>query len=172
MRAKKSFTRIIIITMMSFLIFACRNEQENKANRTSSDTVDTAKTISSASKTLTLPFIAVVDSNTTRIELQANPQKSKVPLNKEELAEALNIKYPEIKLELGKTSHDTLLVNIPSATFLTQQMGTTGALTYLAEATYAFTDLANIKVVNFVFKEGDHAVPGPYTRKSFNTKNI
>ncbi|WP_134088410.1 hypothetical protein [Olivibacter sp. XZL3] len=172
MKTKKSIKRIAFILFTSVAILACRNEEGNKEEQRATRTTDTDKDLSETSKTLTLPFIAVVDSTTTRVELQENPQKSKIPLNKEELAEALNIKYPEIKLEIGKTSHDTLSVSIQNATFLTQQMGTTGALTYLAEATYAFTDLANINVVNFLFKEGDHAMPGPYTRKSFNTKNI
>ncbi|MEH6306044.1 hypothetical protein RYH73_10355 [Olivibacter sp. CPCC 100613] len=169
MEVKRSFITIVSVIIASFLIIACQNEQ---GNTHTSDSDGTETTTSSAIKTLTLPFIAVVDSNTTRIALQENPEKSQIPLNKEELAEALNIKYPEVKIELGAVNHDTLSVKIPNATFLTQQMGTTGALTYLAEATYAFTDRTNIHVVNFVFKEGDHAVPGFYTRKSFNTKNI
>lgn len=172
MKTKKSIKRIAFILFASISILACRNEEGNRQEQQAARSTDTDKHISATTKTLTLPFIAVVDSVTTRIELQENPQKSQIPLNKEELAEALNIKYPEIKLEIGEVSQDTLSVSISDATFLTQQMGTTGALTYLAEATYAFTDLANINVVNFLFKEGDHAMPGPYTRKSFNTKNI
>lgn len=166
-----SFKRIFFIALASLLIVNCQNERTNSDEK-QSPREESNKTNSTTAKTLTLPFIAVVDSTSNLIALEENPQKSSIPLNKEELAEALNIKYPEIKLNLREVSHDTLFVVIPNATFLTQQIGTTGALTYLAEATYAFTDLTDIKVVNFEFKEGDHAVPGPYTRKSFNTKNI
>ncbi|GAA4796858.1 hypothetical protein GCM10023231_26690 [Olivibacter ginsenosidimutans] len=156
------------------LLGSCQNNQQESYQDNGQETaVDTAdKQVLNESKTLTLPYIVEIDSLSTAVEIKENPQKSKVPLTKDELAEALNTKYPEIHLVVGRMSHDTLQVSIPEATYLTQQYGTTGATTYLAEATYAFTEIPQIKVVNFSFKEGDHAVPGPYTRKSFNTKNL
>ncbi len=46
-------------------------------------------------------------------------------------------------------------------------MGTTGAAEFLATATLTLTEYDDIKLVNFVFDEGDHAVPGLYSRKDF-----
>ncbi|QNL49965.1 hypothetical protein H8S90_25320 [Olivibacter sp. SDN3] len=156
--------------IITFFFMACQSNREDREAEDKSlqeQKADADPHALDEAKTLTLPYIVVADTETAAIEIEENPQRSKVPLNKEELLEALNIKYPDIDLKLGASSHDTLQVNIDDATFLTQQYGTTGALTYLAEATYAFTELPDIKVVNFNFKEGDHAVPGPYTRDSF-----
>jgi len=165
---------IFVLGAGLFLFASCQNNDRASYQDNGQEmTVDTAdKQLLDESKTLTLPYTAVIDTQTTLISIEENPQKSKVPLNKEELAAALNIKYPDIHLVIDSLSHDTLRVHIPEATYLTQQYGTTGAMTYLAEATYAFTEIKGIHVVYFTFKEGDHAVPGPYTRQSFDKKNI
>jgi len=173
----KTFTinkALFVLGVGLVLLGSCQNNnQASYQDNGQETTIDTAdKQLLEDSKTLTLPYTAVVDPQTTLISIEENPQKSKVPLNKEELAEALNLKYPDIHLVIDSVRHDTLLVHIPNATYLTQQYGTTGAMTYLAEATYAFTTIKEIHVVNFSFKEGDHAVPGPYTRQSFDKKNL
>lgn len=165
---RKSITILKVIILVFFI--ACqgnRSDREAEDKSLQEQQADADPHALDEAKTLTLPYVVVADIETGDIEIEENPQKSKVPLNKEELLEALNIKYPDINLALGTLSHDTLQIHIDDATSLTQQYGTTGALTYLAEATYAFTELPAIKVVNFHFKEGDHASPGPYTRDSF-----
>jgi hypothetical protein len=43
-------------------------------------------------------------------------------------------------------------------------MGTTGATAYIEAVTYTLTSLKNIHYVEFDFKEGDHAIPGRYSR--------
>ena len=169
---KKLLNFSLLLLTFPLVFLNCQNQTNEEKKTEGNQTNENEKRPLADTKTLTLPFIAVVNDKTDKIEIQENPQKSTVPLNKEELAEALNIKYPEIHLEVNKISSDTLLVNIPNATYLTQQAGTTGALTYLAEATFAFTELPKIKVVTFSFKEGDHATPGSYSRSSFDKKNI
>jgi len=169
---KKLLNFALLLLTFPLVFLNCQNQTSEEKKNEGKTTSENEKRPLADTKTLTLPFIAVVNDKTDKIEIQENPQKSTVPLNKEELAEALNIKYPEIRLEVNKISNDTLLVNIPNATYLTQQAGTTGALTYLAEATFAFTELPKIKVVTFSFKEGDHATPGSYSRSSFDKKNI
>lgn len=163
---------LLLSILFAALFLSCQQNTDNKNTSEGDSLAEANGQELEVAKTLTLPYVAVMDSASTYIEIKENPQKSKIPLDQEELAEALNIKYPDIKLSVNKVSHDTLYVDIPVATFLTQQYGTTGATTYLAEATYAFTEIPAIEVVNFSFKEGDHAVPGPYTRASFNKKNI
>jgi len=162
--------KITILALLAIVFAACQSNSNKDSDN--QKLADTDKHLMDESKTLTLPYVAVMDSASTYIKIEENPQRSKIPLTKDELAEALNIKYPEINLAVNKVSNDTLYVDISDASFLTQQYGTTGATTYLAEATYAFTELPDITVVNFIFKEGDHAIPGPYTRKSFNKENI
>ncbi len=71
------------------------------------------------------------------------------------------------KLEYIKTSGDTLYLRIPDATYLTQQMGSSGAEAYLAELVYNCTEIPGIRFVTLDFEEGDHAQPGTYRRESF-----
>ena len=69
-----------------------------------------------------------------------------------------------------KISNDTLYLKINNTTFLTQRMGTAGAMLYLAKVTYNLTGLKNVKYVNMDFEEGDHASPGNFSRQSFDNK--
>ena len=73
----------------------------------------------------------------------------------------------KIILDLLKTSNDTIYVAIKNSTYLTQKMGTTGADDYVSTTVYTLTELKNIKYVNFVFVEGDHARPGTYSRQYY-----
>lgn len=79
----------------------------------------------------------------------------------------LNNNNPNIKLELNKISGDTIYIKIPNATFLTQQMGSSGSEIYVAEVIYNCTELPGIKFVTLDFEEGDHAQPGTYKREDF-----
>lgn len=81
-----------------------------------------------------------------------------------------NKNYPQIRLELEKISTDTVYVKIDDATFLTQQMGSSGAILYLAALLYNLTELPGIKYVTLNFEEGDHARPGTYNRESFSNE--
>ena len=71
------------------------------------------------------------------------------------------------KVKLGKIEKGTAFVEVINAEYLTQRMGTSGAQDYLASVTYTLTENPGIKVIHFVFDEGDHATPGEYTRDSF-----
>jgi len=79
----------------------------------------------------------------------------------------LNSHYPNIQLQIVRQSGDTLYVKIPEATYLTQQMGSTGPELYFAEAVYNLTEIPGIRFINFALVEGDHASPGTYNRDSF-----
>lgn len=168
---KHYFHFSLSMLLLSLTLWACQSNSNSDEGKVA-DTQSPADSLGDAGelnehKSLVLPYIAEVNDQTAAVYLKENPQRSQVPLTKDELAEALNIKYPEIYIEAGEEKSDTLYVSIPEATFLTQQSGTTGAQTYLAEATFAFTELPKIHVVFFKFQEGDHALPGAYTRSSF-----
>jgi hypothetical protein len=79
----------------------------------------------------------------------------------------LNSRYPNIQLQVLRQSGDTLYVKIPEATYLTQQMGSTGPELYFGEAVYNLTEIPGIRFINFAMAEGDHASPGTYNRDSF-----
>lgn len=162
-----SLMKAKLFTLATALIFvslsSCqRNEQSNEiAEEDIQNTID-----ATADNKNTLPYLTEYNTETDRFEINENADYNH-SATQEDLREALNAKYPDIQMEITKQSHDTLFVDIPNAAGLTQRSGTTGAMAYIAEATYAFTSLYGIHVVDFSFAEGDHAVPGPYTRDSF-----
>lgn len=84
-----------------------------------------------------------------------------------QVIDKLNKDYPEIQFELIKISNDTANIKIENSDYLTQQCGTAGANSYIANVVYNLSEFKNIKLVNFDFELGDHAVPGVYSRKDF-----
>ena len=83
------------------------------------------------------------------------------------IIKGLNLKYREIPLEKIKLSHDTLYTQIKNSEYLGEQIGSTGAAFYLAEAVINLTSVNGVKYVNLDFAEGSHATPGVFTRKDF-----
>lgn len=118
-------------------------------------------------KVLVLPWNEVTNPKTGQLELKYNPESNSDKLTVEDMIDAINLKYPKIPLQLKGSSGDTVKVFISNAAYLTQAIGMAGAETYLAEATFALTELKGVKAVNFSFKEGDHASPKTYSRKDF-----
>jgi len=87
----------------------------------------------------------------------------------EQIIAAINDANPKIVLQLSEISHDTIFVSITKASYLTQQSGTAGTDSYLATVVYNLTESNRIKFINFNFEEGDHAIPGTYSRADFIT---
>lgn len=79
----------------------------------------------------------------------------------------VNNTWPNVQVNYLQTSGDTVYIEIPESMVLTQQMGTAGAKQFLVSTTYSFTELPNVQYIAFDFEEGDHAVPGVYSRKSW-----
>ncbi|MHB1180085.1 MAG: hypothetical protein ACYCZO_17375, partial [Daejeonella sp.] len=84
-----------------------------------------------------------------------------------DIVDALNVIHPHIKFLWVEQIGSKAFVKINDASYLTQGSGTEGARAYLAEVTYSLTELKGIAAVDFSFEEGDHAVPGTYTRADF-----
>ncbi len=111
---------------------------------------------------------AGLNDSTGRLEMKKLEAEGPDSLSAAAVIDFLNNKYVNIKAVLLKTSGDTMYLNIPEATYLTQQMGSTGPILYFADAVYNLTEVPGIKYVNFDFEEGDHASPGILNRESFN----
>jgi hypothetical protein len=88
----------------------------------------------------------------------ATPEKIIAELNHRFAQDHLPLVVLE-KIE-GSVAH----VQIGDEQQLTQHMGTTGATAYIEVVTYSLTSLKSIGFVEFRFKEGDHAIPGRYSR--------
>jgi hypothetical protein len=61
----------------------------------------------------------------------------------------------------------TVYLRIKDPELLTQRMGTTGANEYLGYIVLSVTSIPDVELVHFDFPEGDHAVPGFYSRARF-----
>jgi len=86
------------------------------------------------------------------------------------LITALNRTHKDAKqpnIELLGVERDTAIVTIDDPDLLSQQMGSTGAMCYLAGATFTLTSLKGVDSVWFDFPEGDHASPGRYDRATY-----
>ncbi len=71
------------------------------------------------------------------------------------------------KLKFLDQQGGIVTVAVINGEYLTQRMGTTGAHAFMATATFTLTEHEDIDAVNFVFQEGDHAIPGIYRRDMF-----
>ncbi|WP_423149162.1 hypothetical protein [Rubrolithibacter danxiaensis] len=163
------YKRIYCIVLVSFLAYACQNDNKQRTETGSKNEISEATP--SKEKLLVLPWKAEYNPETEKLELKHVASSDMSNLTDQDIIDALNLKYPDIKLEKIGRNKDTIFVAIPNAVFLTQQAGSAGAESYLAEATFSLTELKNIKAVNFKFKEGDHAVPKTYSRKDFRDFN-
>lgn len=157
--------------LLPFFFFAsCQNEKPSKQQPSKPET-EVPMAGSESEKTLDVPWIAVFNDSTQLLEIKRNPVAHPENLNEQDIIDALNLKYPQIKIEAVSRKGKRAIVKIEDATYLTQDMGSAGARAYLAEATYSLTEINGIEAVDFRFKPGDHAVPGILTRRSFEGFN-
>jgi hypothetical protein len=77
---------------------------------------------------------------------------------------------PKVKLLYVKKNIAS--VEVINAEYLTQRMGSSGAQAYIASVTFTLTENPQIKRVNFIFEEGDHAMPGTYSRQDFKNYKV
>ena len=145
------------------LFISCRNE----IKVTDQETADTVLADSSAEITV-LPYSVEYDEKTQALNLVRNKENIG-NMDAADVIRVLNEKYQDIKLDLINARTDTIQVKIDDARKLTQGMGTTGAEAYLAELTFSFTELKGVNAVKVDFEEGDHAMPGVYTRRDFKS---
>ncbi len=149
------------IPIIIFCVASCQNEpSKTVAVNEEVENVDNEKI-------LVVPWVVQPNDSTHVLEIKRNPDADMANLQPTDIVDALNLKYPDIKLNWVKLEGSKAFVSIPDATYLTQQSGSEGAQAYLAEATYSLTELKGITAVEFSFEEGDHAGPGVFTRRDF-----
>ncbi len=158
MHIKREFYWIMAVV---FLI-SCQSEP-SKTGEETTPVVDTKV----LAKKLVLPWNVVINDSTHFMEIRKDPASDMTNLGPKDVIDALNLKHPQIKLAWVKQTGSKAFIKIIDASYLTQQSGTLGAQAYLAEVTYSLTELQGIAAVDFSFDEGDHAIPGTYTRDDF-----
>jgi hypothetical protein len=146
--------KYILILASSILVVACGNNNADGPE----EKEDTVTALNSWEATL---------NDSGRLEVKRSEQPGPDSLSAEAVIGFLNKRYPNVQLQLVKTSGDTLYMSIPEATYLTQQMGSSGPQIYFADVVYNLTEIPGIRYVNFNFEEGDHATPAVLNRNSF-----
>lgn len=144
----------IVWLLSFFLLFACNN---NKADQPGVED-DTTTSYS---------WQARLNDSSGRLEMIKTEPGVPDSLNPDAVVRYINTTNSNVQFELVKTSNDTVYVKIKDATFLTQQMGSTGTTMYLAQVIYNLTEIPGIRYATLDFVEGDHAAPGTYSRESF-----
>ena len=76
------------------------------------------------------------------------------------------------RLLFKKKEDNIVFVGVDDEEYLTQRMGSSGALSYMAEVTYSITSVKGVDCVFFEFEEGDHAVPGQYCRYFYEPQRL
>ena len=163
----------LLISLLAILLLAsCQNERSPSQQSEPVDTeAESPPSVAESEKTLDVPWIAVFNDSTTLLEMKKNPAARPENLTGQDIIDALNLKYPQIRIDSFSVEGNKAIVSIQNSTYLTQEMGTAGARAYLAEATYSLTEIDDIKAVDFRLKAGDHAMPGILTRRSFENFN-
>jgi hypothetical protein len=90
-----------------------------------------------------------------------------IPRNPDELINILNRRKSNCKIEFLKMTGDSISIRILDDEYLTEQMGSSGAMCYLAETVFTLTENDLIKFVRIEMDYGSHASPGLYTRDNF-----
>jgi len=152
-------------------LFFSASCQSDSSKKSLEEMAADSAAIADQSKTLVVPWEATLNDSTHMLEIKRNPAANMTNLSYLDIVDALNYKYPQIKLEWVKQEGNIVFLKIEDADYLTRESGTVGARAYLAELTYSLTELDGISKVNLSFKEGDHARPGVYEREDFKGFN-
>lgn len=150
---------------MSIVFLSACIRDEKRPSHDASDSIMT-DTSSQSGNLDSLPWNTTYNEATQRLELD-HKAGSMAGVDYQDIINLLNKKYPGIRMKYIRMQRDTIVTRIDDASQLTQSIGTSGAESYLAEATFSLTEIPTIKVVRIEFQEGDHAMPGSYTRASF-----
>ncbi len=116
---------------------------------------------------MTYSWEAILNDSTQRLEMKKAEAMGPNFFTASSVINFINSGNTNIRLDLVKTSNDTIYIKIADAEYLTQRMGSAGPTMYFAATVYNLTEISGIRFVNFDFEEGDHAQPGTYDRDSF-----
>ncbi|MEP7163749.1 MAG: hypothetical protein ABI741_03595 [Ferruginibacter sp.] len=110
----------------------------------------------------------VWDVDMKKKTLRKNPAlAASAYIDLDSVIKGLNQQYENILLEKVSTRNDTIILKIKDSEYLSNQIGSTGAAQYIAQAVINLTSVPGIRYVVIAFKEGDHASPGIWSRKDF-----
>jgi hypothetical protein len=157
---------VIVFGLLILLLSSC-NTKQNDENENRMDSVANVVNKDSINTSMDTHFSWIAEIGDEGIVMKRSAPLTKDSLHPQKLINKFRSMYPDILLSLDKLSNDSIYISIRKSSYLTQQMGSTGAEAYLAELTYNLTEIPGIAYVNMDFKPGDHAMPGTYSRTDF-----
>jgi hypothetical protein len=163
--------KVLLFTLVAFLTASCSNNDSNEEKSAAEMVAPVTKPDSISAKSDAHYFWESDLHPTQGLIMQKTRPIPADSLNANSILEMLNGLYPENKIEFQKISGDSIFIRLPKSNYLTRQMGSSGAESWLAEVTYNLTELVNVDYVDIRFKEGDHATPGTYSRTDFVHSN-
>lgn len=140
---------------LCIVVVSCNNSGKQEAD-------------SNADTAIAVPaWEATLNDSTGKMEMNRTIPEGPDSLNVAAVIRYLNSRNTNVQVQFVRQSGDTVFLSIPEATYLTQQMGSTGPEMFFAESVYNLTEIPGVRFVRYDFEEGDHAQPGVFTRDSF-----
>lgn len=157
----------ILLLAGIIFILSCNNNSNKNNGDTDSLSADEEMQLEPEEK---LVWTMQYDTAKAEFHLVQQRRINADSLQPQDMVQTLNDAWKDVnvKLEFKKISNDTIYVSIPQSEKLTERMGSSGAMEYLASTTYNLTEVKNIRFVNYAFKAGDHLSPGTYSRDDFS----
>lgn len=166
MKTTHSVPRIILACILIFHFTGCENKPAGTANHAESPSYFPEHNYNI--------WQSVTDNTSGLLEIEkVRNAGDSLPLSVSDASTyingVMNKSWPSVHLKMVKASGDTIYLAIADSTgmILTERIGTTGAMQYIAEVTYNFTEVPNIKYVHLDFEEGEHLSPGTWSRADF-----
>jgi ABC-type enterochelin transport system substrate-binding protein len=109
--------RILYLAFISLLITAsCQSDSSKKSLE---EMAADSAALADQNKTLVVPWEATLNDSTKMMEIKRNPAANMTNLSNLDIVDALNYKYPQIKLEWVKQEGNKAFVKIQDADYLT-----------------------------------------------------
>jgi hypothetical protein len=155
----------IIFAAVLFLISSCGNNDTTAVEATE----DSVAIATDADLAPGDRLIWISDFDTTKGEFFMRQVRTVIAdsLQPAALVANINAAWDSVELKFDRVSHDTIYVSIPESEYLSQQMGSAGAQSYMASTTFNLTELKGVQYVTYSMTPGDHVSPGTFSRQSF-----
>jgi hypothetical protein len=158
---------------LSILLLSCGNDKENKVTDSEEEATVDSIVSENATPEYNPDSKLYIWRSTFDYKKVKNSAASPSIIQADSLIKGLNEFYENVRLEKVKQSGDTLYTIIKESDYLTQQMGTTGAETYLADVILNLTSVPGIRYVKIDMTAGDHMQPGTWSAENFkNYKEV
>ena len=160
-------SRLIIYLGILITLSNCKNKIDKNQQLKNIDEIESKNVYKEEKSSETPLWVYHFDDEINDFKIKRSRDFKNDTLTPSIITKIINKSWPKVQIKLDKIDNDTAFVFIPESNYLTQSMGTTGAEEFMVSCTYSFTELTNVNYVKFKFIEGDHAVPGVYSRTSW-----